>query len=100
MLLGNGVGGFSVAASPAVQDGPAGIASADMNEDGKPDLAVSSRFSSLISVLLNTTLPPVSDTTAPVIAPHADVVAQATGLGAVDATAESENGLLLTSDPR
>lgn len=54
VLLGNGAGGFSAAAgSPAgVGDGPIAVATADLNRDGKVDLAVANGSSNDATVLL------------------------------------------------
>lgn len=54
VLLGNGAGGFSPAfGSPAgVGDGPIAVATADLNRDGKVDLAVANGSSNDATVLL------------------------------------------------
>lgn len=54
VLLGNGAGGFNAAAgSPvAVGDGPDATATADLNRDGKADLAVANGSSNDVTVLL------------------------------------------------
>jgi hypothetical protein len=54
ILLGNGAGGFSPAPGtpPAVGTGPFGIAAADLNRDGKVDLAVANFTAESVSVLL------------------------------------------------
>lgn len=62
VLVGNGLGGFTPAAgSPAtVGDGPFSLAAADLNGDGKLDLAAGNYSSNNVSVLLNTTQPPTA----------------------------------------
>ena len=54
--LGDGTGAFTQPASPTVGAGavPNFIATADFNNDGKPDLAISSQNNSNITVYLNT----------------------------------------------
>jgi hypothetical protein len=62
VLLGNGAGGFHVAAGSPIGIGslfepgsgydPADIATADLNRDGKPDLAVANEDSNTVVVLL------------------------------------------------
>jgi len=51
-LMGNGDGTFTMGGSWAVGDYPTSIAAADLDGDGKPDLAVASSFSHRVSVLL------------------------------------------------
>ena len=46
---------FAAPLSFATGDGPAGIASADVDGDGKPDLLIANELGNSISVLLNTT---------------------------------------------
>ena len=55
VLLGDGSGGFTEAASSpfALGDGPSSLASADVNRDGKPDLAAPGNFSDTVTLLLN-----------------------------------------------
>ena len=54
ILLGNGAGGFAPAPGSPITVGriPYGVAVADFNRDGKPDLAVANQFSSSVSILL------------------------------------------------
>ena len=52
ILLGNGSGGFTPAATLPVGDVPYGIAIADLNRDHNPDLAVANQFAASLSVLL------------------------------------------------
>src|SRR6266581_3585263 len=52
VLLGNGDGTFRPAPNLTVGNGPAGVAVADLNGDGKPDLVVPNFDSNSISVLL------------------------------------------------
>ena len=55
VLLGDGSGGFTeTAGSPfAVGDGPTSLAGADVNRDGKPDLAAPGNFSNTVTLLLD-----------------------------------------------
>ncbi len=53
VLLNQGNGTFAAAINSAAGKGPSGIAAADLNGDGKPDLAVTSNSSSSVGVLLN-----------------------------------------------
>jgi hypothetical protein len=48
---------FAVATSFGAGSGPQGVAAADVNGDGRPDLLVANQSSNNISVLLNTTAP-------------------------------------------
>ena len=64
MLLGNGDGSFQARTDYGTGGGPFSVAAADLNGDGKPDLAVANNNSDTVSVLLNTTS---HDTTPPVI---------------------------------
>jgi hypothetical protein len=57
ILLGNGINGvqngtFGAQTTFATGNGPAGIATADFNNDGKPDLAVTNQTDSTVSILL------------------------------------------------
>jgi Bacterial Ig-like domain (group 3)/FG-GAP-like repeat len=53
ILLGNGDGTFTAAnANPATGAGPASVTAADLNGDGKPDLAVANSADSTITILL------------------------------------------------
>ncbi len=52
VLLGNGNGTFTAAASPATGKGPRGITAADFNGNGDLDLAVVNETSSTVSILL------------------------------------------------
>jgi FG-GAP-like repeat/FG-GAP repeat len=52
IVLGNGAGGFSTAASFGVSDGPQGLAVGDVNGDGRQDLAVACMPAGVISILL------------------------------------------------
>jgi hypothetical protein len=54
ILLGDGTGNFTAAGtSPeAVGTGPASVAAADFNSDGKPDLAVANQSSANVTILL------------------------------------------------
>lgn len=52
ILLGNGDGTFTAAASPVVGEGPFGIAVADFNGDGNLDLAVANYTSGTVTILL------------------------------------------------
>jgi hypothetical protein len=52
VLLGNGSGGFSAAASLSAGSGPRWLAVADVNADGKLDLAVVNQVSGSLSVFL------------------------------------------------
>ena len=47
---------FAAATSYSVGKAPAGLTLADVNGDGKPDLAASSQSQSITSVFLNSTL--------------------------------------------
>ena len=48
---------FAAATNFAAGTGPASVAAADVNGDGRPDLLVANCISSTVSVLLNTTAP-------------------------------------------
>jgi hypothetical protein len=56
VLLGDGAGGFNAAAGSPVAAGtnPVSLAAADLNGDGKPDLAVANSNSSNLTILLHT----------------------------------------------
>jgi hypothetical protein len=62
ILLRTATGGWTAdASSPAAADvGSSGIAAADFNADGRPDLAVANYTHSNVSILLNTTPRPVT----------------------------------------
>jgi hypothetical protein len=72
----------------AVGRGPIGIASADFNRDGKPDLVVANQTGESISVLLNngdgTLQPPVNYITSPDLNPAAVAVGDFNGDGIKD----------------
>src|SRR6266702_1159934 len=53
VLLGNGDGTFRPAPNLTVGNGPAGVAVADLNGDGKPDLVVANFDDNTLSVLLS-----------------------------------------------
>ena len=60
VLLGTGTGAFGPATNfPPAGKNPQAIAVGDFNRDGKPDLAVVNFGSDNVSILLNTTPPPV-----------------------------------------
>jgi hypothetical protein len=76
ILEGNGDGTFQTAVTvPTNGEGSNGIAAADLNGDGKPDLVVANPSSATVSVLLNDTgsAPPVTTLTS---APNPSVVGQ------------------------
>jgi hypothetical protein len=52
ILLGNGDGTFTAAASPATGINPLAVAVGDFNSDGKPDLAVANQGSNSVTILL------------------------------------------------
>jgi len=52
ILLGNGNGTFTAAASPATGSGPSSVAVGDLNGDGKLDLAVANFGSNAVTILL------------------------------------------------
>jgi hypothetical protein len=52
ILLGNGDGTFSAAASPSTGTFPASVAVGDFNGDGRADLAVANHISDTVSILL------------------------------------------------
>ncbi len=53
VLLGQGNGLFALAVTYFAGPDPYGVAAADLNGDGKPDLAVANSYSNTVSVLLN-----------------------------------------------
>ena len=53
ILLGNGDGTFTAAASPATGNNPSAIAVGDFNGDGKADLAVTDSASNTVTILLS-----------------------------------------------
>jgi hypothetical protein len=53
VLLGNGDGTFTAAASPATGNNPSAIAVGDFNGDGKADLAVTDSASNTVTILLS-----------------------------------------------
>ncbi len=57
VLIGNGNGTFQAVQDYAMPNGPAYLAAADFNRDGKPDLAVTQSTGGTLSVLINNTLP-------------------------------------------
>ena len=52
-LFGHGDGTFAIGVSVAVRADPRGLAVADLNRDGRPDVAVADQFGGSVSVLLN-----------------------------------------------
>jgi adhesin/invasin len=56
VLLGIGNGNFQAAQQIALANGPAFVATADFNRDGKPDIAVTQSTGATVSVLINNTL--------------------------------------------
>lgn len=52
VLLGNGAGAFQMTSSIVTGNNPHSVAIGDLNEDGKPDLAVANYLSHAVSVLL------------------------------------------------
>lgn len=61
VLLGDGAGSFGGTANLTAGTRPMGVAIADLNGDGKPDLVVANLINS-VSVLLNTTTSPTTTT--------------------------------------
>jgi hypothetical protein len=57
VLLGNGHGGFILAASPAAGQDPVYAAVADFNDDGIPDLAAADNTTQSVTVLLTERVP-------------------------------------------
>jgi ankyrin repeat protein len=57
VLLKQGDGNFAAAVNYTVSYGPTSIAAADLNGDGKPDLAITNHATNNVRVLLNTCLP-------------------------------------------
>jgi hypothetical protein len=53
ILLNNGSGGFTAAASPATGAGPRGMAAGDVDGDGDTDLVVDNFSANSLSILLN-----------------------------------------------
>ena len=58
VLLGDGGGGFQLASTTPVGDGPLSMAVGDFNRDLKPDVAVGNHFDDNVMVLLNKTVTP------------------------------------------
>jgi hypothetical protein len=52
--MGDGAGGFSVAIDFTAGNSPQSVVIGDLNQDGKPDLAVANQNSNSVSVLINT----------------------------------------------
>jgi len=52
VLLGNGAGGFALAATYATGSGPVAVAAGDFNRDGRVDLAVANATASTVGILL------------------------------------------------
>jgi hypothetical protein len=57
VLLNNGNGTFAPKVDYATGRGPSSVAAADLNTDGRPDLAVVNNTTNSVSVLLNACLP-------------------------------------------
>ncbi|WP_437837035.1 FG-GAP repeat domain-containing protein [Sorangium sp. So ce1153] len=57
VLLGNGDGGFAPKVDYPVGTQPGAVAAADLNGDGRSDLAIANAEVETVSVLLNTCLP-------------------------------------------
>jgi len=57
VLLGNGHGGFVLAASPGAGEDPVYAAVADFNDDGVPDLAAADNTTQSVTVLLTERVP-------------------------------------------
>jgi hypothetical protein len=57
VLLNQGNGTFAAAVNYAAGSSPRSVAAADLNADGRPDLAVANSGSGNVSVLLNACLP-------------------------------------------
>ncbi len=70
VLIGRGNGNFQAVQDYAVPSGPAYLAEADINRDGKPDLVVSQSGGASIALLYNNTLPTPEPGSLSFIAPH------------------------------
>jgi len=75
ILLGNGDGTFTPAASPATGGKPYSVAVGDFNGDGKPDLAVANYGSNTVSILLGNGDGTFTPAASPATGSHPDSVA-------------------------
>jgi hypothetical protein len=113
VLLGNGAGGFRVAAGSPIGIGspfeagsgrdPAGIATADFNGDGKPDLAVANEDSNNVVVLLGNGaggFRPAAYSPFPVLSPSSLTAANLNGDGKADLAVSGSEGLTILRQTR
>lgn len=96
VLLGNGIGGFSVVGTFRVGSLPAGVAVGDFNRDKLPDLAVANAVDDNVSVLLGDGRGRFSPPTNFSVGPGAGI--QPTGIAAGDFNADGRPDLAVSNE--
>jgi hypothetical protein len=84
VLIGDGAGGFSLASTTSIGDGPLSMGIGDLDNDGKLDVAIGNYFGNSVTILLNRTVTPADA----IAALRADVLGSTVKKGLRTALAE------------
>jgi len=98
ILLGNGNGTFTAAASPATGNSPSSLVVGDFNGDGKPDLAVTNATDNTVTILLGNGDGTFKTAASPVTGnrPSAIAAGDFNGKGKVDLAVANATGNTIT----